>query len=58
MKLYCDDVNCPNFEYQDCTLEFEIKFRMPKSWDDIHKHNFGYVMSKVCRKKFTHKKSR
>ena len=53
---YCDDAGCPNFSPSnpdgDCKLGFKIHFRVPRSMGAIMRHDWGYVMPKMCRIKF------
>ena len=51
-EKYCDDVNCPNLQDEDCKLGFNNDFKAPKSYQDIQNRNWGYKMPKACRLKY------
>lgn len=53
---YCED-DCPNLIDTECELGFMIRFRVPKSYDDIQQCNWGYVKSKACRNKLRYKQA-
>lgn len=56
---YCDDADCEYFDGNDCSLGFDIKFRLPKGYQDIiTARNWGYVRPKECKELMKLKENR
>ena len=56
---YCDDVNCPKLQILElnyCALGLKVTFRVPKSYQDIQEHNWGYLRSSNCKHDFHNSK--
>ena len=45
---YCDGAPCPMLDGNKCKLGFKIRFRHPRSMEQVVHHDWGYVMPRVC----------
>ncbi len=44
---YCDDV-CSHW-HGECDKGKEPRFRMPRSYQEVHDHNWGWTVPKECK---------
>ena len=56
---YCNDVDCPKLQILEsnyCALGLKVTFRVPKSYQDIQEHNWGYLRPSNCKHDFHNSK--